>query len=147
MRVPAQIPQVQRLGHRAGQPDRPEGRVFPGRPDQVAAARDFVRQTIGPVPVLDEAVLLVSELCTNALQHTSSGEGGTFEVVVLRDRRVVRVDVRDNGSGHVPTAHAVDSFSEAGRGLGLVDLIADRWGYIAEFQSGGNLPRAWLRSC
>src|SRR5260370_42014740 len=41
--------------------------VFTGRDDQVALARDFVRHALGPVPVVDEAVLLVSELCTNAL--------------------------------------------------------------------------------
>ncbi|MGH3277492.1 MAG: hypothetical protein ACRDNZ_24605, partial [Streptosporangiaceae bacterium] len=45
---------------------RPKCRVFPGRKDQVAQARDFVRRTLGPCPVLDEAVLLVSELATNA---------------------------------------------------------------------------------
>ena len=64
---------------------RPIRRVFPGQEDQVRCARDFVRRIIGPdCPMLDEAVLLTSELCTNALQHTGSGAGGTFEVTVLR---------------------------------------------------------------
>jgi hypothetical protein len=55
---------------------RPVRRVFPGRQDQVACAREFIRRKLGPCPVLDEAVLLTSELCANALQHTASGNGG-----------------------------------------------------------------------
>jgi hypothetical protein len=37
-------------------------RTFPGSPDQVARVREFVRLVLGPVPVVDEAVLLTSEL-------------------------------------------------------------------------------------
>jgi hypothetical protein len=49
----------------------------------------------------------------------------------------VRVEIRDDGSDGAPTVHAVDAFSEAGRGLGLVELIADSWGY-----SGGSHGRS-----
>ncbi len=41
-------------------------RAFPGSPEQITRVREFVRLALGPVPVLDEAVLLVSELTTNA---------------------------------------------------------------------------------
>ncbi|MEP7023080.1 MAG: ATP-binding protein [Actinomycetota bacterium] len=109
-------------------------RIFAGRSDQVAEARDFVRRVLGPVPVLDEAVLLVSELCTNSLQHTASGLGGTFEVAVLPRRCSLRVEVRDQGSGHDPAPCPVDALSEDGRGLGLVELVADHWGYSGNQQ-------------
>lgn len=56
---------------------RPVRRVFSGRRDQIAIARDFVRRKLGNVPVIDEVVLLISELCTNAVLHTASGDGGT----------------------------------------------------------------------
>jgi len=111
--------------------------VFTGREDQIALARDFVRQALGPVPVLDEAVLQVSELCTNALQHTASGRGGTFEVVILPGPCSVRVEVRDDGSDQAPAVHPADVLSEAGRGLGLVALVADKWGH-----SGGRHGRS-----
>lgn len=104
-------------------------RSFRGRSDQVAAARSFVRQALGLVPVLDEAVLLTSELCTNALQHTSSGSGGTFTVTVVREIGRARVEIRDDGSSLDPVNQPAAAASERGRGLGLVEALADRWGY------------------
>jgi anti-sigma regulatory factor (Ser/Thr protein kinase) len=114
---------------------RPVRRVFPGRQDQVACAREFVRRKIRPCPVLDEAVLLTSELCANALQHTASGNGGSFEVTVFRGDRSLRVEVRDDGATTIPavrTADDLDGLAECGRGLELVALIASRWGQCGD---------------
>lgn len=55
---------------------RPKHRTFPGRADQITRARDFTRRVLGSCPVLDEAVLLVSELATNAVEHTATGNEG-----------------------------------------------------------------------
>jgi serine/threonine-protein kinase RsbW len=108
---------------------RPLRRVFPGQHSQVAHARDFVRRAAGPrCPLLDEATLLTSELCTNALQHTSSGTGGSFEVTVFRQPDALRVEVRDEGADSQPAVRALAEISEDGRGLEIVHLIADRWG-------------------
>jgi len=106
----------------------PVRRRFPGRGDQVASARAFVRAAIGSCPLLDEAVLLTSELCTNALQHTASGNGGTFEVTVYHGPSSLRIEVRDDGSTTKPARQTVDSYSEDGRGLEIVACIAHRWG-------------------
>jgi anti-sigma regulatory factor (Ser/Thr protein kinase) len=103
-------------------------RSFTGQSDQVAAARSFVQQALGPLPVLDEAVLLTSELCTNALQHTSSGRDGTFTVTVICEPNRARIEVRDGGSSRNPETQAPDATSERGRGLGLVEALSDRWG-------------------
>jgi anti-sigma regulatory factor (Ser/Thr protein kinase) len=78
--------------------------------------------------VLDEAVLLTSELCTNTLQHTASGTGGLFEITVYRGDGSLRVEVRDDGSDSVPAVRSLDELSEDGRGLEIVHLLADRWG-------------------
>jgi anti-sigma regulatory factor (Ser/Thr protein kinase) len=117
-----------------GRPHTPirSARSFEGRSDQVASARAFVRQALGPVPVLDEAVLLVSELCTNALQHTESGRDGTFEVTVIAGPGHLRIEVQDDGSSHAPALYLADDAAEAGRGLGLVELLADRWGHSGD---------------
>ncbi len=84
------------------------------------------------MPVLDDAVLLVSELSTNALQHTKSGCHGTFQVAVITSPGHVRVEVQDDGASHAPVAQLPGEAAEVGRGLGLVELLADRWGYSGD---------------
>ncbi|WP_236068150.1 ATP-binding protein, partial [Streptomyces brasiliscabiei] len=44
-------------------------RAFPGLPDQVAEARHFVAALLQERGVADDAVLVVSELATNAVRH------------------------------------------------------------------------------
>ena len=108
---------------------RPKRRAFPGRADQITLARDFTKRVLGPCPVADAAVLLVSELATNALEHTSTGNGGQFEVTIYRDETSLLIGVTDNGSGKTPAPGTLDPESETGRGLGLVELLAHRWGH------------------
>ena len=106
----------------------PARRTFPGRPDQVACARDFIRHELAGCPILDEAVLLTSELCTNTVQHTASGNGGSFEVTIYQTQDSLRIEVRDDGSGTIPAARNFDKLSDDGRGLDIVTMIAHRWG-------------------
>lgn len=108
---------------------RPKHRVFPGCADQITHARDFTRRTLGPCPVLDEAVLLVSESATNTLEHTATGNAGRFHVTICQDETSVLIAVKDDGSDKIPLPGPDDILAENGRGLGLVELIADRWGY------------------
>ena len=103
----------------------------------MAYAREFVRREMGGCPVLDEAMLLTSELCANALQHSASGNGGSFEVTVHRGADSLRVEVRDDGSRTAPAVRNFDQLSEDGRGLEIVGLIAHRWG-----QGGGEYGRS-----
>lgn len=108
----------------------PRTRTFRGHRDQLACVREFARAALGPVPVLDEAVLLVSELCTNALLHTASGRnGGMFEVAVYTGTCSARIEVRDEGGSQAPALHPSDALAETGRGLGLVALLSDEWGH------------------
>lgn len=114
----------------------PLRRTFPGRHDQVARARDFVRKAACCCPILDEAVLLTSELCTNALQHTASANGGAFEVTIYRGHDCLRVEVHDDGAKTEPAIQAIEGMQEDGRGLEIVAMIAHRWG-----QCGGEYGR------
>lgn len=59
---------------------------------------------------------LISELSANAVTHTASGDGGTFEVCIDLRPRAVRVEVRDLGSRYVPVVRKQDGLLEAGRG-------------------------------
>jgi serine/threonine-protein kinase RsbW len=106
-------------------------RAFPGRPEQVSRARQFVASVLAGRPEADEAALVVSELCTNAVQHSASGgPDGMFAVTVRRAADRSRISVQDMGSMSQPaiSSHAGLDDLEFGRGLVLVAAIAKEWG-------------------
>jgi anti-sigma regulatory factor (Ser/Thr protein kinase) len=71
------------------------------------------------------AELLTSELVTNALIHTEDGAVVTATVAPAR----LRVEVRDFTTGAFePQASAPSDESTHGRGLVLVQSLADSWG-------------------
>lgn len=110
---------------------RPRRREFAGTPEQVRHARDFVSRALGEYEIADEAVLMVSELVTNAILHTESSYGlGTFTVVVYAGEDRVRVEVEDAGSRMVPEVLPDEERDEfGGRGLSIVDQLSSRWGH------------------
>ncbi|WP_320780966.1 SpoIIE family protein phosphatase [Streptomyces sp. CRN 30] len=98
----------------------------------VASARSFVRDTLqgwGHADIVDDAVVLTSELVTNAVVHA----GTSADVVCLRSDEGVRIEVADRyPEREVPLqASAVNMGSpdrEGGRGLQLCAALADSWG-------------------
>ena len=113
-------------------------RIFPGSPDQVAHARHFVGRMLDACPVADDAVLLASELITNAIKHTASGDGGKFIVTVYRADERLRVEVRDDGSANTPATRPVLEAGESGYGLALVEQIASHWGHCGGRRAGSS---------
>ncbi|WP_086748242.1 ATP-binding protein [Streptomyces scabiei] len=111
-------------------------RAFPGLPDQVAEARHFVAALLQERSVAGDAVLVVSELATNAVRHTLSGSaGGWFLVVVVFRTDCVRLEVVDQGGDSVPRMRDVASQDGGGRGLVLVSACAKDWG-VKDVPSG-----------
>jgi anti-sigma regulatory factor (Ser/Thr protein kinase) len=108
---------------------KPRMGVFPGSPGQVQNVRSFVSRALGDCPAADDVVLLASELATNAVLHTASGDGGMFRVAVRLADGVVRVEVHDGGSASPPGVAPFGEPGESGRGLELVAAIATRWGH------------------
>jgi anti-sigma regulatory factor (Ser/Thr protein kinase) len=96
-----------------------------------AAARHTLRQL---EPQLGEDVfklceLLVSELVTNVVRHTTAATGlarADMRVRVYPDR--VRVEVRDDGAGFSTRGIAPIEDPASGWGLQLVEELADSWG-------------------
>ena len=76
--------------------------TVPGRPERVAEVRRFVRRALGDAsPLAETAVLLASELATNAVLHSASGQpGGSATVLITEIGGGVRVEVADAGSDH-----------------------------------------------
>ncbi|GGW22757.1 hypothetical protein GCM10010350_00020 [Streptomyces galilaeus] len=98
----------------------------------VATARAFVRDTLqgwGFADIIDDAVVLTSELVTNAVVHA----GTHADLLCLRHEDGVRIEVADRYpereiplQGSLATMGSPDR--EGGRGLQLCAAIAGRWG-------------------
>lgn len=111
------------------------------RPDpaEVGRARRWARSRLAgsgigaDEPLAETLILLVSELVTNAVVHT--GRPAVLRLclpgVEASGEAVVRLEVADR-SGRAPVPRCVDGESTGGRGLALVDGLADRWGWSAE---------------
>lgn len=101
-------------------------RELPVSPEAPRLARDFLRSSTCVAHsshVLEDAVLLVSELVTNSVKH-----GGPPVVVAIDcDGDALQVRVRD-GSRHLPTPRTAAWDAESGRGLELVQSLSDAWG-------------------
>jgi anti-sigma regulatory factor (Ser/Thr protein kinase) len=104
-------------------------RAFPGAPQQVRAARMFATSLLAGSPFCDDAVLVISELFTNAIVHTDSGKpGGLVIVQISRWLLGVRIAVTDQGSARQPAIRAArpgQHPAEHGRGLQLVTCTAE----------------------
>ena len=103
-------------------------------PAAPAEARRRVRDAIRSwqVPVdLDAALLLTSELVTNAIRHEAGQAGQGAQPVMLAiasSRGRLRVDVHDT-SRSLPAVAEVPADAETGRGLLLVETLSDEWGF------------------
>jgi anti-sigma regulatory factor (Ser/Thr protein kinase) len=108
--------------------------TIPGRAEQVRAARMFVAKALGELGAsTDTAVLLTSELVTNAIRHSNSrAAGGTVTVIVLETADGVRVEVTDNGSELSSPVVKSAVFTADGHGLFLVEALAQQWGYLRD---------------
>ncbi len=105
-------------------------RTFGRRPEEVPAARRFVRESLAGQPTCSDAELLTSELVTNAVQHATGA--GRVTVTVLRRGEVVHVDVIDDGRSGLLYWREATGQDEGGRGFQLVNEIARRWGFRRE---------------
>ena len=97
---------------------------LPPHTSSARQARQFVDDAIeGTSPVDGMLSVLVSELASNAILHAQ-----TDFTVRVRDREgVLRIEVTD-GSAVTPTKKDYGPDAITGRGLQLVESVADRWG-------------------
>ncbi|MER5867032.1 SpoIIE family protein phosphatase [Kitasatospora sp. NPDC002040] len=115
-----------------------------------AAARGFVRDALlgwGLPEVVDDAVVLVSELVTNAVVHA----GTAAEVGCLREETTIRIEVTDRhperglpSFANVPAQGSErygDPDGEGGRGLLMCSAISSCWG--VEYSAGQKT--VWFR--
>ncbi len=104
------------------------------------AARQVVASLLpawGHHCLVDDAVLLVSELVTNALSHARGQESYELELTARAD--AVRIALAD-GSTVRPIVAELDDDRPSGRGIRIIEHLASRWG--AEDHEGGK--KVWL---
>ena len=112
--------------------------VYPGRPDQVRHARQAVARHLAGCPAADDAVLIVSELASNAVLHSAS-RGEFFTVRAELHADYVWVETEDLG-GPWRCRQADDR----PHGLDVLDALAgpDNWG-VESTGDGGRV--VWAR--
>jgi anti-sigma regulatory factor (Ser/Thr protein kinase) len=100
-------------------------------PAAAAEARRRVRDAIQRWQVsvdLDAALLLTSELVTNAVRHQAGQGAQAVTLAIACSRGRLRVDVHDT-SCSLPAVAEVPADAETGRGLLLVATLSDEWGF------------------
>ncbi|GAA1220205.1 ATP-binding protein [Kitasatospora nipponensis] len=104
-------------------------------PAEVGRARRWVRTRLlalgadADAPFAQTLVLVVSELVTNAVVHT--GRPAVLRLSWPQDRAPLRIEVAD-ASGSAPAPRHANGDATNGRGLELVELLCERWGWYPE---------------
>ncbi|ALV34601.1 SpoIIE family protein phosphatase [Streptomyces sp. CdTB01] len=118
--VPAAAPQVRRTMLSVAQAE----------PERVAVARQHLRELLHDwrsQDQIDSAVLLLSEMLTNVLVHTDADALLLAEVRGEVGSRRMRVEVNDT-SDDLPHKRRPGELASSGRGLVLMELLAQAWG-------------------
>jgi anti-anti-sigma factor len=110
-----------------------ETRRFPQDPRSVTEARQMATSLLAGLPadVVERATLMVSELASNAVRHANTG----FVLRIRATPEDARVEVTDNGPG-TPARRSPELLDPSGRGLLIVDSLADEWGVDGSTPTG-----------
>ena len=101
---------------------------LPHAPEAPGLARREVLGTFGhrlPERTLEDLLVVVSELVTNAVRHGGSGIGPGLALALEVDAHRMRVTAMDGGAGQ---RDRIDE-GVGGWGLAMVASLADRWGF------------------
>ncbi|MFC4115802.1 SpoIIE family protein phosphatase [Nonomuraea zeae] len=125
--------------------------AFDGTPHAPAHARKFVRQVLGEwrlSHLAEDAVLLTSELVTNAVVHAGTGIELTCRLDVEANPAKLEIEVDDHHptrtiltADPMPAGGGPDGLPTSGRGLALAGMLADAWGVTYTRTA----KRVWVR--
>ncbi len=111
-------------------------RTFPGQPQTPGEVRVWLAGLLAGCPVLDDVVLCATELVTNSVRYSRSGQpGGQLAVRIETGAGWVNVDVADQGP--------------AGPGAAAAPGLGAGWTIIRELSdwAGHDGGRAWFVTC
>lgn len=104
--------------------------VAQAAPDHLADTREQLRALLhdwSDEEQVDSAVLMVSEMVANVLVHTDGDAAVSAETAGEPGGRRLRVEVAD-ASDELPHRRKPGELASSGRGLLLMEVLADRWG-------------------
>lgn len=106
--------------------------LLPYTPASVAVARQRLAADLVAAGIfagaVGDAVLVVSELLSNAIRHARPLPGSSVQVAWALDDDAVEVAVSDGGAPTRPAPAQPTVSSLGGRGLGVVENLARSWG-------------------
>lgn len=77
--------------------------------------------------VIDDALIVVSEMIANAVSHGMPTTDGTIEISWSINGTLLELSVYDAGTGGSLKPVDFDEDSLSGRGLSIINRVADRW--------------------
>lgn len=104
--------------------------IAQAEPERISVGRQLVRELLhdwSDPEQVDSAVLMVSEMATNVLVHTDGDALMVAEISGERGERRLRVEVAD-ASDELPHKRRPGEMASSGRGLVLMEMLADAWG-------------------
>ena len=105
--------------------------VLPSSGTSVRIARTeltgFLRDCGVRDAVIEDAVVILSELVTNAIRHGSRAPHATLQVEWELQPSRIKLQVTDTGTGTGPRRPVHDAGAVGGRGLSIVAALADSW--------------------
>ncbi|MFB7632574.1 ATP-binding protein [Streptomyces sp. NPDC056149] len=143
----AQAPRILPLtDDRTAHPDGLAARALTADGQAAAEARRFTHTTLSGwnlKPVVDNALLVVTELLTNALRYGLTKPAGPprdaaphpLWLGLLRCRDLVLCTVCDH-SPDVPVLREPDHLAQSGRGLHIIDCLSSSWGWTTPTADG-----------
>ena len=96
--------------------------------------------------VCQDAMLVISELVSNAVKHASPLPGGAVRVAFSTDEDCLHIEITDGGAVTRPQPGVATVFALGGRGLDIVRMISRDWGVTQDGDSvtvWANVP--WVR--
>jgi anti-sigma regulatory factor (Ser/Thr protein kinase) len=106
-------------------------RVFPGEERQVSVMRSWLTSLLPDCPAREDVALVATEISSNAVLHTASGQGGWFAMEITWHPLAVRVAVADGGAPAGPRL-VDDPAGEHGRGMRVVHAFSARSGVCGD---------------
>lgn len=121
--------------------------TLPPNLDSAGRARADAMQALEdagvPPPVINDTLLVLGEIASNAARHARTD----FTITLTLENETLRLEVFDRDT-RPPSLLGLDFESTSGRGLHLVSGLADDWGWrTAEDDEGVSGKVVWAEFC